>query len=351
MPAFRPCPPFPPAPWHRAARRRAGPSRRWTTLIEVATLTWLKDGTETSVRSALAVVAPELAGLPIRINASHPASNPLWWSSTAVVDGRFVVKFAWSEVRATRLCREGVVLQRLAASVPALPLPEVLAVGRAPALVVTRLVQGMPLGWAWGHSLLGEETTIVAGELGRFLAVLHRVDVDDVIGDLPVVEPTPQADTTTVRDRFPLLVDGRRASSVQRWRDWVDGVLGPVRSVHTPVLVHGDLHGHNQIWDRGSSTLLAVVDFEESGGGDPHYDLRYLPSNADDLELTLAVMEAYERAGGQSLSIDRVMAWHVRTALGDALWRTEAGISLPGGGTAATYVDELSMRLASLDLV
>ncbi len=44
------------------------------------------------------------------------------------------------------------------------------------------------------------------------------------------------------------------------------------------------------------------------------------------------------------------MAWHVLTALGDALWRTEAGVALPGGGTAATYVDELSIRLSSLEL-
>lgn len=44
------------------------------------------------------------------------------------------------------------------------------------------------------------------------------------------------------------------------------------------------------------------------------------------------------------------MAWHVLTALGDALWRTEAGVDLPGGGTATTYVDALKVLLAKLDL-
>ena len=44
------------------------------------------------------VCAPELANLPMRVNPRHSASDPLWWSSSAVVDDRFVVKFAWSEI-------------------------------------------------------------------------------------------------------------------------------------------------------------------------------------------------------------------------------------------------------------
>lgn len=48
----------------------------------------------------------------------------MWWSSSAVVDHRFVVKFAWSEIRAERLWREGVVLERLRKQEPLLALPE-----------------------------------------------------------------------------------------------------------------------------------------------------------------------------------------------------------------------------------
>jgi aminoglycoside phosphotransferase (APT) family kinase protein len=116
------------------------------------------------------------------------------------------------------------------------------------------------------------------------------------------------------------------------------------------VLVHGDLHGYNQVWDRASATLRAVVDFEESGIADPHFDLRYLPGNSHGTELVLAVMAAHERLGGRRLSVERVMAWHVLTTLGDAMWRTEARVALPGGGTAATYVDRLERDLAALEL-
>jgi hypothetical protein len=61
-------------------------------------------------------------------------------------------------------------------------------------------------------------------------------------------------------------------------------------------------------------------------------------------------MSAYERRSGRRLAVERVIAWHVLTALGDALWRTEAGLALPGGGSPATYVDELASRFAALAL-
>jgi hypothetical protein len=55
---------------------------------------------------------------------------------------------------------------------------------------------------------------------------------------------------------------------------------------------------------------------------------------------------------GRRLSLERIMALHVRTTLGDALWRSEADLPLllprPGGGTADDYVDELAARFALL---
>jgi aminoglycoside phosphotransferase (APT) family kinase protein len=316
----------------------------------VTSVGWLADGTEASLRGGLAIAAPELADLPMTINPRHAAADPLWWSSSAVLDGRFVVKFAWSELRATRLWREGVVLARLATREPPLPVPEVVALSRWPALVVTQLVPGVPLSWEWLAASPASKMTLVAEQLAQFLGQLHNCDIVEVLGDLPVVEPTPQADTGSLRDRFGRLVDQRRGKLVLTWCDWVDDALCVGHPTLPGVVVHGDLHGHNQVWDRRSPTLLAVLDFEESGVADPHYDLRYLPSIAENLDLTFAVIKAYELVCGRRLAIERVMAWHVLTALGDALWRTEGGVALPGGGTAATYVDELSIRFKTLEL-
>ncbi len=288
---------------------------------------WLRDGSEESLRSALALVVPELAARPLRIKPRHPSSNQLWWSASAVIDECFVVKYAWSRLRAMRLWREGVLLQRLCTHDPSLAIPELVAVSAEPALVVTRLVAGAPLSWEWASSLTRSGIDQVGQRLAAFLVRLHNIPAADLVGDLPVVLPTPQADTERLRERFPRLVDERRRALVLRWCEWVDEVLcGPVGL--PSVVVHGDLHGDNQVWDQASFTLLAVVDFEESGIADPHFDLRYLPGSARTTKLALEVLSAYERLCGRRLAIERMMAWHVLTGrLGPVPGRP------PGNGT------------------
>ena len=60
---------------------------------------------------------------------------------------------------------------------------------------------------------------------------------------------------------------------------------------------------------------------------DAEFDFRYLPDQASETDL------------------ERVMAWHLRTVLGDALWRSEAGVALPGGGDPSSWVDQLARRM------
>jgi aminoglycoside phosphotransferase (APT) family kinase protein len=60
-----------------------------------------------------------------------------------------------------------------------------------------------------------------------------------------------------------------------RWCDWADAVLA---SPGPAVLVHGDLHGDNQVWDHDK--LRLVVDLETAGAAEPEYDLRTLPGPA-----------------------------------------------------------------------
>jgi hypothetical protein len=44
------------------------------------------------------------------------------------------------------------------------------------------------------------------------------------------------------------------------------------------------------------------------------------------------------------------MAWHVRTALGDALWHTEAGLPLPDHRTPSEWVNDVAARFARLGI-
>ena len=44
------------------------------------------------------------------------------------------------------------------------------------------------------------------------------------------------------------------------------------------------------------------------------------------------------------------MAWHVRTALGDVVWRTEAGIPLADHRTPPDWIDDLAARFRALGM-
>lgn len=316
----------------------------------VRSVGWLSDASEATLRSALAEAVPALADQPLLLNERAPSSNPLWWSASAVVGAQFVVKYAWSEVRAVRLWREGVLLDRLGAERSGLLVPELVALIEDPALVVTRLVPGAPLSLDWAANLTSAESHSVAEQLAGFLVELHSLDPIELTSDLPSVRPRAQADTTSLRARFPVLVDEDRGASVLHWCDWVDDVLGRETTPGGEVVVHGDLHGYNQVWDQASATLQAVVDFEETGVEDYHFDLRYLPGLLTPRNLAIAVGNAYSRLSGRPFSIERMMAWNVLTVLGDAMWRTEAEVELPGGGTAADWVDDLQARLLACGL-
>jgi hypothetical protein len=82
--------------------------------------------------------------------------------------------------------------------------------------------------------------------------------------------------------------------------------------------------------------------------GDPCFDLRYAVSIGPDTSWLAACRAAYARAGGADLAIERIAAWHVLTALGDATWRTERGAALPVGGTPEGAVDDVARRLSEL---
>ncbi len=82
-----------------------------------------------------------------------------------------------------------------------------------------------------------------------------------------------------------------------------------------PVVLHGDLHGYNMVWD--GRNLVAVRDFENLAFGDPSFEVRYLPDNAPTQAYVLAVLNALRRAGHHD-DPERALAWHVLTRLGDA---------------------------------
>jgi aminoglycoside phosphotransferase (APT) family kinase protein len=287
---------------------------------------WLAECSAEALGKALRVVAPELSDFPVTVAAPDPAAkaDPLWWSSTTIAGDRFVVKFAWSRLAAFRLAREIGVLTALARE-PRVPfLPEVVASSTDPVLLVTRLVPGESL-----FKVIDSIDRDRAGQqVASFLAALHhpaaRQRAEAVIGKLTGTQ-LPPATTATLRERFGRWARPDQRPIIMGWCDWADAVLAPPEQA---VLVHGDLHGDNQVWD--GDQLRLVVDLETAGAAEPEYDLRTFPGPGmrPGVELLTAVMRHYEQITGRQLSTRRVMAWHLRAALGDALWRSEAGLPL-----------------------
>lgn len=233
----------------------------------------------------------------------------------------------------------------LRACSPDLALAPLVAVSSDPVLLVSELVAGSPLTFRGAAAVGAHGQEVIGAEIGRWLAVLHSAEVLAAVENagLDDREPTPQADTDAIRTRFVSLAPPRWAKAIHSWCEWVDGTL--MEAPRHRCVLHGDLHGHNQIWDPSLTTLRAVVDFEESAVGDPAYDFRYLPAQAPELVLLHAAVAEYMKRTGTTVDLRTVMAWHIRTVLGDALWRTEAGVALPDGGTIVAWLEQLSNRI------
>ena len=280
----------------------------------------------------------------------------MWASGSATIDGRYLAKFAFSEPTAVRVWHEARVLKLLGEQ-PEFDVPELVAASPDPAFLATRIVEGgVPLSYELVRASIPERVDALGAELARFLANLHapqilalaRQRLDD---PLRIPEPGLQATTDELRLRFTPMIQARQRARVRRWCDWVDEQLaGPAMIV----FVHGDFHPYNQLWDAQEPRLLLVADLETSGIAEPEYDFRAIPSFGPGIDLLTSTINAYVALSDRRLSLERIMALHVRTSLGDALWRTEAGLPLllprPGGGTPDDYVQELAARFAMLGI-
>lgn len=242
-------------------------------------LSWLGEPTVDALRAGLRTVAPDLAEATIVPRGLEPSDEPQYCKASAVVDGRFVVKFAWAGPAALQICHQAQILNALQAAAPRLPLPEVAAVSRDPVMLVLRWVPATPF-FDVRHRIGPAERDGVARDLAKVLAQLHDPAVlravAEAVGPLP--EPTAQATTDTLRARFGVLARPDQRDRVRSWCDWADTVLAA--KVRT-LLVHGDFHGDNHLWDPETLRLRLVIDLETVGTGEPEFDLRCLPGDCE----------------------------------------------------------------------
>ena len=136
-------------------------------------LTCLEESTVGALRAALRTVAPDLAETTIVPRGLEPNDDPQWCAASAVVDGRFVVKFAWAEPPTRRIWHEAQVLHALRTATSRLPLPEVVVPSCAPVMLVTRRVPAMSF-FNVRHLIEPAHRQLVARDLATVLAELHH---------------------------------------------------------------------------------------------------------------------------------------------------------------------------------
>lgn len=223
-------------------------------------------------------------------------------------------------------------------------LPPIEATAERPLLIVARRVDGEPCR---GDVLHDRATAAALAQgLAEALATLHDpavlAAVTGAVPDLP--PPTPQADTDAIRDRLHPFVDPAHVPAIHRWCDWADEVQAEWAG--TPVLLHGDVHAYNLLVDAGR--VRCLLDYGHVSAGDHHFDFRYLPAIEPTIGFFCRTAEEYVRRTGRAVEPPQVLAWHIRTVLGDTLWRSEAGVALPGGGSVDRWIELLSGRIVRL---
>jgi aminoglycoside 2''-phosphotransferase len=129
---------------------------------------------------------------------------------------------------------------------------------------------GRPVGLDDAGGAAGEE---LAGQVGRFLAALHRVPLSEIeaIG-LGRSESFDERMERLRDDTLPALRERLSGDEVRTVARWWDGFLADRRMRgYAPVLMHGDVwHGNLLMDERGR--LTAVLDWEDAGPGDPAED-------------------------------------------------------------------------------
>ena len=292
------------------------------------------------MRDAVRAVFPDLAGAPVELHVELEQIDPVWHRGTAWLGQTHVVKFAWSAEAALELARERIAMLALGGTRFARWMPTVEATSERPLLIVTRRVEGVP---CWGEILSDPN---IARDVATALADLHDPLVLSAIRNdgIEPPAPTPQADTDAIRSHLDRFLSPSHLTLVRRWCDWTDRVQAS--STGERVILHGDLHGYNLLVRDGS--LRCVLDYDALSVGDHHYDLRYLPGLGSSIEFLVAVVDEYERRTGRTVEPAPLLAWHIRTVLGDALWRSEAGVPLPDGGTVHDWIEALELRITRL---
>jgi Ser/Thr protein kinase RdoA (MazF antagonist) len=161
-----------------------------------------------------------------------------------------------------------------------------------------------------GDTMAAQHLADVLAERGDIQALTARAEAGDTAAArhlaLVLAKRGDIEALTALADARHIAASRRQLADVKAERidaliagEWLADVLAERGDIQA-LLVHGDLHGYNQLWDHGSGRLASVLDFEEAGVEEAEFDFRYLPGTSRTPELTLSAVSAYENAVGRA---------------------------------------------------
>lgn len=290
--------------------------------------------TPKEVIAATAAAVPSLSG----VEAADLAAAWRGWRWTLELPGDRIAFVAEDERGWARLCREQVLLERLAARV-SFRVPRIVAVGAAEWVQVRHKVPGTT-GFAVEALVFGRPDKVppaaryqpdcaltgagqrLACDLGYALAeVQHAVSAEEAMAlGFPTGSYVARLDAVSAR------LAGRDDladvwAAVPLLRCWF------VELQPAPVLCHRDLYVHNFAVDPTTGALSGIFDFDDAAVAHRLEDFKYLLSFG--IGFTRLALDAYAGAGRPRLSLDDVGRFHILSALEHFLFVAEDSARWP----------------------
>jgi aminoglycoside phosphotransferase len=259
--------------------------------------------------------------LPVRLPSD---SNDAWRV------GDLVLRICWRGDR-TRLQREAVILEHLPDEVPHVRLADAGVIDDL-TWTLSHWVPGTMLSAAW-PSLDAAQRRTAAEQLGHALQALHAWEPSPEVR-AALAARTPQRNTSDVigAELNPLPVD--RALQLVEPATHLENVdphaivqlgeelkrLRPIDALRNPnegVVVHGDAHLDNVLWD--GTRLVALIDFEWARLGPP--DLELQPMLVfDDVEILIrSIVHSYPGIAAHPRFVERLWLYDLAATLRDLL--------------------------------
>ncbi|MGC8506445.1 MAG: phosphotransferase family protein [Thermoplasmata archaeon] len=200
-----------------------------------------------------------------------------WDNYVIVLDNRTVFRFPRFPDESDRLQSEAALLNRISHEIPIrIPdakIEDLVIDGRRFIFSHYEMIPGMPLRFG---SLRFVNQDSLSNEIAGFLRTLHDINTDDLT-DLNMRrldrKGSEKRYTEILRyfeeNIFPVL----DRLSVQRLENAFSDYFSRLDRMPDPVLIHGDMGQGNILFDRKSSRITGIIDWEDSIIGDPALDL------------------------------------------------------------------------------